>query len=277
MEIHEIEGGGGVRLHVRRYGRPGAQPILFLHGWSQHHLSWRRQFESPLAEAFDLVVMDLRGHGASDAPQGAEHYTDGDLWAQDLHAVIETLELDRFVVVAWSYGGLVLGDYLRRHGDGMLAGINLVAASLAIGKDWIGTHTGPGFMEHAAKGVSRDQAKMAAGMVGFVHACTVKPLPQKDVELAIAYNMLVRTDVRRALSSRTDDFRDAIAGTRVPLLVTHGEADTMIMPRMSQDVLERRPDATASWYPGVGHMPFMEETRRFNDELAAFAAQVQRG
>ncbi|HSP24419.1 MAG TPA: alpha/beta hydrolase [Saliniramus sp.] len=271
----DVLGGGGVGLHVRRYGRQGAPPVLFLHGWSQNHLSWRAQFESDLAESFDLVVMDLRGHGASQAPEGPEHYTNGDLWAQDVHAVIETLGLVRPVLVGWSYGGLVVADYLRRYGDGAISGVNFVSASLVIGKEWLGTHTGPTFLEHASKGMSKDPVKALEGMIDFVHACAVKPIPQRDIERAIAFNMLVRPDVRRALSARTEDFRDMLEGLRTPALVTHGEADTVIMPQMAQDVLARHPDATASWYPGVGHMPFMEEPERFNRELADFVRRVR--
>jgi len=270
----EVEGGGGVGLHVRRYGQKDAPSIVFIHGWSQSHLSWHRQFESPLADRFDLVVMDLRGHGASHAPEGAQNYTDGDLWAADVHAVIEALGLVRPVLVGWSYGGLVVADYLRLHGDGAIAGVNFVSASLVIGKEWLGTHTGQSFVEHASKGMSKDPVKALKGMIDFVHACAVKPLPQSDIELAIAFNMLVRPDVRRALSSRSEDYRQILATLKTPALVTHGEADTVIMPQMAHDVLAHHPDAQGSWYPGVGHMPFMEEPERFNRELAAFVDRV---
>ena len=68
MEIAAVIGGGGTRLHVREWGRRDAPPILFVHGWSQHHLAFRRQFESALADEFRLVAFDLRGHGMSAAP-----------------------------------------------------------------------------------------------------------------------------------------------------------------------------------------------------------------
>src|SRR5882724_4028046 len=117
MEIATVIGGGGTRLHVREWGRPDAPPILFVHGWSQHHLAWRHQFESALADEFRLVAVDLRGHGMSEAPTTVEAYTDGDLWAADIAAVIEQRELVRPVLVSWSFGGFVISDYLRLHGD----------------------------------------------------------------------------------------------------------------------------------------------------------------
>ncbi|MCG6122492.1 MAG: alpha/beta hydrolase [Microvirga sp.] len=275
MEILEVEGGAGARLHVRRAGRREGRPIVFLHGWSQHHLCWSKQMSGPLAKEFDLVAFDLRGHGASDAPEGLAHYADGDLWAADLHGVIAGLALEKPVVVAWSYGGLVVADYLRVHGDGAIGGVNFVAASLVIGKDYVGDYTGRAFVEHAARGMSKDQAKAIAGMIDFAHACAVKPLPQSEIERIIAFSMLTRPDVRRAMSSREADYRPVLKALAKPALFTHGEADAIIMPRMTREAAaiaaEDRSSSRTSWYPGVGHLPFLEESERFDEELAEFA------
>jgi len=46
------------------------------------------------------------------------------------------------------------------------------------------------------------------------------------------------------------------------------------MPQMARDVLAYHPDAEGSWYPGVGHMPFLEEAERFNRELADFVTRA---
>ena len=43
--------------------------------------------KATLAQDFRLVALDLRGHGMSDAPIGAEHYTKAQLWADDIAAV----------------------------------------------------------------------------------------------------------------------------------------------------------------------------------------------
>ena len=89
MKIHTVRGGGGLRLHVREWGKADGPPILFIHGWSQNHLCWAKQYESALADEFRLVAYDLRGHGMSEAPLEPEHYTDGELWADDVAAIID--------------------------------------------------------------------------------------------------------------------------------------------------------------------------------------------
>ena len=43
MKTHTVRGGGGLRLHVREWGKADGPPILFIHGWSQNHLCWVKQ------------------------------------------------------------------------------------------------------------------------------------------------------------------------------------------------------------------------------------------
>ena len=60
----------------------------------------------------------------------------------------------------------------------------------------------------------------------------------------------------------------------MPVLVTHGSSDRIVLPSMAQHVLDVCPTAKASWYDDIGHMPFTEDPVRFDRELAAFAARV---
>src|SRR5690349_13656376 len=149
MRKHEIVGGAGVRLHVREWGDHDAPSIVFIHGWSQNHLCWSAQFTSDLQENFRLVALDLRGHGMSEAPLEPGQYTDGDKWADDVAAVLEHLKLHRPILVGWSYGGFVISDYVRRHGQDRVAGINFIGAAVVLGPKAFGPLIGPGFFQHA--------------------------------------------------------------------------------------------------------------------------------
>ncbi|MGE0829498.1 MAG: alpha/beta fold hydrolase [Hyphomonadaceae bacterium] len=118
-------------------------------------MCWRAQFESPLANDFRLVAIDLRGHGQSEAPLGAENYTHGELWAEDVRNVQNALNLVHPILVGWSYAGFVIGDYLRRYGDAEIAGINFVCAAIGMGERWFGDYIGPGFLDHVPARVQR--------------------------------------------------------------------------------------------------------------------------
>jgi pimeloyl-ACP methyl ester carboxylesterase len=275
MEIATVIGGGGTRLHVREWGRRDAPPILFVHGWSQHHLAFRRQFESSLADRFRLVALDLRGHGMSEAPSELAAYTSSDLWAADIAAVIEQRTLKQPILVGWSYGGYVVSDYLAKHGDAAVAGVNYVGWSVVVGEP-TPHFVGRGFHDFHEGAISEDMPTAIAAMRGFVHACLGKPIPAEDLETLIAFNCMTPRFTRYALTQRpTMDYAPVLAKLSVPVLITHGLAETVALPIAAQYALNSCPTATGSFYEGVGHAPFVEAPERFNRELAAFASSAQ--
>lgn len=266
-----VTGHDGIRLHVREGGDPDGPAVLFVHGWSQSSLCWEHQFEGGLAARFRLVGFDLRGHGMSDAPADPAQYATPAAWAGDLAAVIDQLELDRPVVVAWSYGGIVVTDYLRAEGDAQVAGIDLVGAAISLGQS---TRLGGPLVDNVAALTAPDLAGIVDALPRFLRGCSEQPLSDEDWSRALVWNMAVRPDVRGSLVARQADGRDALAAVTVPVLVTHGRQDRIIPPSTAEEVLRTCRTARASWYDGVGHMPFLEDTERFDRELAALRDEV---
>jgi pimeloyl-ACP methyl ester carboxylesterase len=268
MKVHVVRGGGGLRLHVREWGKADGPPILLIHGWSQNHLCWARQYESALASEFRLVAYDLRGHGMSEAPLEPEHYTDGKLWAEDVAAIIEELHLDQLVLVGWSYGAFVICDYVRAYGQDRIAAIDFVEGAVKLGEAAFGTLIGPGFLDHFVGATADDLPTNIGAMRSFVRACLVKPVPDDDLETAICWNVAVPAAIRANLAAREIDCDDVLTAMQVPLLVTQGRADSVVLPAMAEHVLATCPTAEASWYEGTGHVPHLEDPGRFNRELA---------
>lgn len=274
MWQHLVSGGGGVRLRVREAGDPHGTPLLFLHGWSQCGLCWAPQFGSDLTRDFRLVAVDLRGHGWSDKP--AAGYDDPALWAADLHAVITELDLRGPVVTAWSYGGLVLCDYLRTHGDGALGGVHLVAAITELGTSRAATDVGAEFVTAARDSYSSDVAECLAGIERYLRVVVGPDLPDADLALLIGYNALVPPPVRRQLFRRRVSNDDVLTALAVPVLISHGVDDAVVLPAAARHAAELIGHARSSVYPATGHAPFVSAPARFNRELREFATLCQR-
>jgi pimeloyl-ACP methyl ester carboxylesterase len=268
MKSHTVSGGGGLRLHVREWGQADGPAILFIHGWSQNHLSWAKQYDSSLADEFRLVAYDLRGHGMSEAPLEPEHYTDERLWADDVKAIIEQLALDQPVLVGWSYGAFVIADYVRAHGQDRISAINFSGGAAKLGEAVLGTMIGPGFLDHFADATSDDLPTNIRAIRSFVRACVAKPVSADDIETAACCGVAVPAAIRANLAAREIDEDDVLSALIVPLLVTHGRADSVTLPAMAEHILATCPTAEASWYEGVGHVPHLEDPERFNRELA---------
>ena len=275
MTKHSVTGWGGIPLFVQDIGPKDAPAILLIHGWSQHHLSWTKQLKSDLAKEFRLIAPDLRGHGASGKPDEPEAYNHDRPWADDIAAIIDQLELDAPLLVGWSMGGRVIGDYLTVHGDNEIAGVVMIGATGTGGAD-----APPGAMalrkpDANAEGTySNDQATEISSVIAFVRACSNKPLSKQDIAFHTALNMLCRPHIRKAARLRDYDHRPAYATLTKPTMVIHGDAERLCVPPLFDQMVDALPEPLVHIYQGDGHMPFWESAERFNTDLAAFARTV---
>jgi non-heme chloroperoxidase len=271
MTIHRIPGGGETELYVEEAGTVSGPTVLFLHGFSQSAMAWTAQLHSDLADQLRLVTLDLRGHGRSERP--TDGYGKSELWAGDIDAVIRQLDLQRPILCGWSYGGAVIGDYLRCHGPAALGGISLVAAVSRLGETVV-PFLGPDYLACLPGLCATDVTESMAAVQTFVRLCRADEPSDEDFYRAVGYNAVVPPAVRQALLNRTVDNDDVYAGLDLPVLITHGSLDRIVRPAMSEHLAAIIPNATTSRYEGVGHAPFLEAPKRFNDELLAFAAKA---
>ena len=255
----------GVTIAAQEWGNPSGSEILFIHGFSQASLSWQRQVESDLAKEFRMVTYDLRGHGNSDKPLEPEKYKESKAWADEVQAVIDAAKLKRPVLVGWSYGGRVIGDYLAIRGAAGLAGLNYVDAV---------TKSDPSFFGEGLKVqplmFSEDLATNIAATRIFLHNCFEKQPSQEDFETMLAFNMMVPPKVRENMGGRTLSMDETLQALKLPVLVTQGVADKLILVAAAKHTAATIPGAEISVYEGVGHAPFWEDATRFNAELSTF-------
>ena len=276
-ERHGVTAPGSVRLNVVETGPPDGQPILFLHGWSQSHLCWKNQLESSLATKFRLVAFDLRGHGDSDKP--ADGYTDGRTWAGDVRAVIDALSLERPLLVGWSYGGLILNDYLRNPDHPDVGGVCYVGAATDLGVEttyeflgatWNGLLPS-GTDSPAGTVFSNDGEEVAKAMRLFLRGCFATSPSLDDELLMLGFNLLCPSRVRAALLSRSICNDDVLAKVSAPACVIHGAADEVIRVGTGRHIASTVTGAELLVYEDVGHAPFWEDPDRFNRDLDRFA------
>jgi pimeloyl-ACP methyl ester carboxylesterase len=178
------------------------------------------------------------------------------------------------VVVAWSYGGYIVADYVRVYGDAAIAGINLVGGAVLL-RPPLFDHIGPGFLENVMGASAPDLRTNIASIRRFLRSCTARPLPAELWSEALCWNMAVPAVIRGALVAREIDGTDIYSRLSVPVLATHGREDIIVLPSMTEHLLRHCSTAVASWYDRVGHMAFVEEPERFNLELAAFVDRAK--
>ena len=265
---HLIIGGGNLKLYVEETGKPDGIPLLFIHGFNQCGLVWSKQVNSSLADEFRIVTFDLRGHGLSEKPHDA--YSDSKLWADDIHAIIEQLGLDRPVLIGWSYGGMVICDYLRYYGEEAIRGINLVNARSRIGTPEAIAETGKDYLPLRPGLFSDNITEGITAITTFVKLCTFKEPSPSDLYFFLGFNAIVPPHVRQGMMSRSLDNAALLTTLKKPVLITHGLQDQIVNLTHAKHNAQHIKNAATSFYEEVGHNPFWENAPRFNHELRQF-------
>lgn len=274
MMDHKIVGGGGIQLHLVETGNASGRPILFLHGFSQCWRSWIRQMkngqlDSDLTADFRLVAMDIRGHGLSDKPRDA--YTDSQLWADDVNAAIQTLQLDHPILCGWSYGPLIMLDYIRHYGESEIAGMVFVGGVTGLGTPKVLSVLTPEFLSLVPGFFSDDATANRRSLASLIRLCLLQAPSANDFAQMLDYNLSVPTYVRQGLFGRTLDNADLLPSIRKPVLSIQGEHDAVVKPAALEHHKADLPHAQILVIPNAGHAAFWDEAPTFNQHLRDFS------
>jgi 2-succinyl-6-hydroxy-2,4-cyclohexadiene-1-carboxylate synthase len=264
----------GVRYEVRIGGRGPA--ILLLHGFAGRGADWGR-FLPALRAARTTIVVDLLGHGRSDAPADPARH---DLHAQaaDLAAIVVARQLAPAIVVGYSFGARVA---LRLAIDRPEVVRALVLESPSAGIE-----------DPAARARRRDEdARLADaierdGIEAFVDSWwDTAPVFAAEHELPTATRRRLRSQrlrnrptglaasVRGAGQGAMDPMHDRLPAIVAPTLVVAGSLDPIGTTR-AREVAGCLPDARLAVLDGAGHAPHRETPAAFRRTVLDFLQEV---
>lgn len=258
---------GTVLVH-RDWGE--GRPIVFLSAWSFCADAWQYQM-SPLAQqGFRCVTFDRRGHGRTADP--GRGY-DMDTLADDVHAVLEALDLRDVVLVGYSMGSGEAVRYLSRHGSRRVAKLILLAP---ITPYLTRTADNPEGVPAAVFDANRATmmkdfpAALDAGFNTFMDQGASDGMKAwvKTIMLGASLNAVVACN--RALTGT--DFRPDVKALTVPTLIIHGDADRSALPALTaKRTAALAPKAELRMYEGAPHGLVFTHTERLNADIAVFA------
>jgi pimeloyl-ACP methyl ester carboxylesterase len=123
----------GITLHYVRHG--SGVPLMLLHGWPEFWYVWHKNVPV-LAESFDVVAPDLRGFGDSDKPGGPPEELLGNL-VEDLRALADAMDFDRFGVVSHDVGAYVAQGFARKYPERLSGLFFFNCPYPGIGRRWV--------------------------------------------------------------------------------------------------------------------------------------------
>jgi pimeloyl-ACP methyl ester carboxylesterase len=243
----------GLQLAFDREG--SGQPLIMVHGASQDSRSWR--FNIPeFARHFDVIAVDLPGHGKSDLPVTGP-IRSIPVFAEYVWGLVGALGLSAPIIMGHSLAGAIVLRIAVDHGDMVRAVVNVDGAAQT---DKTATRLGVGVLD-----------LVALNSTDYLETIIVSVLGRST---PIAHKRSIAMDARRTIPEvavsdlhaySSCDFLDELNKVTIPVIGVVGEDDWSCSPEQTR----RSTNAVSGpssfhMFETVGHIPHTEQPEVFN-------------
>lgn len=249
----------GVNLYVEDLNPKGRKTIVFIHGWPLSHKQFEYQFNVLPTMGYRCIGIDWRGFGNSDKPFDGYNL---DRLADDIRAVIGTLQLKDFALVGHSTGGSIAIRYMTRYNGYGVSRLVLVDAAAPIG-----------FSEETANRYLiqslNDRPKMMQDVIdGFFFQYITERFSDWFFQMgmqAAGWSTAAIIVLLREMNLYED-----LPKIDAPTLLIHGIHDKVIPFSQAKELNQLIPNSQLIPFKYSGHGAFWEERDKFNRILTRF-------
>ena len=252
------------------------QPLVLVHGGFVDSRMWDPQIDH-FVDRFQVIRYDLRGHGQTGSTSTPNYSID--LFADDLKALLDALELDQVILCGLSLGGMIAQSFAVRYTDRLKALIlsdTAVSVRLTLSDKfqryilapkWLMMATirwmsVPRFVEFSFKLAqwtrSSDWFGEDAGTAEYVRQAMLNTSTEEYLKI---YDAIYEFDLLD------------LAVISVPTLILNGEKESKAVFRHTQEMLKLIPQSEAHIIPDAGHTSNMENSVDFNARVDEFLQQ----
>lgn len=281
---------GDVKVFIQEKGPASGRPVLLIHGTGAWSEIWRETLEALGGAGYHAIAMDVPPFGYSEKPEGAAAY-DRQVQAKRIIGVLTALKIKHATLVGHSVGGRPTVEAALLAPD-LVQNLVLVDPALGFQTDekegarfepnhpsWVlrglfgvkpirntllaAYGTNPMFTRKLFSSfVSNKGSVTEARLLTFQ-----KPLVVKDTTRAQAdwlENLVISED-----HSRSSDLKN-LKGLHMPVLILWGNTDEVTPLWQGRKLQQLIPGSRLVVLEGVGHIPYIEDSKRFNEELLRF-------
>jgi non-heme chloroperoxidase len=262
----------GTVIYYKEWGEGPA--VTFSHGWPLNADAWDGQMLFLAQHGFRAIAHDRRGHGRSSQ---ASSGNDMNGYADDLAAVIESLDLDDVTLVGHSTGGGEVARYIGRHGTSRVARAVLIAAVPPL---LLKTAANPeGLPMEVFDGLRaslfKDRAQFYRDLAITFYGANRPGARVSQGVLEQFWLWSMQAGLKNAYESikafSETDFTEDLEKFDVPTLLLHGEDDQIVPVRESSVKAARLiKGAKDIYYPGAPHGITATHQDQVNADLLAF-------
>jgi non-heme chloroperoxidase len=270
--VNMITAKDGTQIYYKDWGR--GPVVTFSHGWPLNADAWDGQMLFLAQNGFRVIAHDRRGHGRSEQ---ASSNNDMNGYADDLAAVIETLDLKNITLVGHSTGGGEVVRYLARHGAKRASKAVLIGAVPPI---MVKTPANPqgipiGVFDGLRASVTKDRSQFYKEFaVAFFGANREgAKVSQGTLDQFWLWSMQVglKNTYECIKAFSETDFTEDLKKIDIPTLLMHGEDDQIVPVHDSAKKAEKiLRNVKAIYYAGAPHGLTVTHQEQINADLLAF-------
>ncbi|MFP7492410.1 alpha/beta hydrolase [Terribacillus saccharophilus] len=240
-------------------------PIVFLHGWPVNYKMFEYQMNELPKHGYRFIGIDLLGFGKSDKPWNSYSY---DAQAEAVHAVIEHLGLERFVLAGFSMGGPIAVRYMNRYGLAKVDKLLLLSAAL------------PAFTQRDAYpfGMKNEDANDMIEQLKVDRPKTLRDFGNmffaqehsdsfEEWFFQLGLEASGHGTIQAMEALRDEDLRDELAGISTPTFIFHGHKDEICPFDFANEITGGIVNSTIIPFEHSGHGLLFDEKEKFNHEL----------
>jgi 3-oxoadipate enol-lactonase len=262
------EGTDGARIHYEIAGRRDGEPLLLVQGLGADLKGWAAQ-RYALGRRFRLLLVDNRGAGGSDKPEGPY---DLEVMAADAVAVLDAEGLDSAHVVGASMGGVIA----------QLVAVNHPTRVRSLVLSCTACHHHDWRVELLESWAELAESRGMRALTGEAIRWLIGP--RHHMRFRVPFGLLGPLVLNipahafaaqaRAIVAMRDDVREELRGVDVPTFVIVGSQDILTPMADSEELAELIRGAELSVVPGAAHGVMIEAANAFNDRVLDFLDRV---
>ena len=268
----------GTTIYYKDWGE--GPVVTFSHGWPLNSDAWDGQMHFLAQNGFRVVAHDRRGHGRS-----SQTWSGNDMngYADDLAAVIETLDLNEVTLVGHSTGGGEVARYIGRHGTKRVAAAILIAAVPPIMVQSAANPEGLPMevFDGLRSSLTKDRSQFYKDLAVMFYGANRPGAKVSQGTLDQFWLWSMQAGLKNAYDSikafSETDFTEDLKKFDVPTLVMHGEDDQIVpvkdSARKSAKLVK---GAKEIYYPGRPHGLTATHQDEVNADLLTFLKSVQK-
>jgi non-heme chloroperoxidase len=266
-EYIEVE--RNVRLHVTDAGE--GRPVVLIHGWPLSDEMYEYQYNDLINNNFRVIGITLRGFGKSDKPYGEYNY---DVFALDIKKVFNILDITDAVLGGFSMGGSIAIRFAASDKGAHVSSLALFGAAAPIWtqrKDFpynlpktavdelinLNNTDRPMLLSNFAKIFPATETSLNEGIGSWLNGIGLSASSYATAQCLIAL--------------RDTDLRKDLPEISIPTVIMHGKKDKICSFDLAEQMKAGIPGSHIIPFENSGHSLFLEETKKFNEELIRFA------